>query len=578
MVKEVKIVNFKKFSNVTVALEKVAKIIGPNGYGKTSFLQAMKWGLLGDFKTEYASASPCSVEITFDDGTVIKRTYTDKQEVRVNGTVSTQTAAKEIALQKLHCTSEVAHAMFDVTSFEEYAKDVVAFRAFLLSFLPVKVKKESFFRFMEESLGRSFTDAEKTYFENRFSNRDSFTISDIDTLYKCFYDERKEANKQVKELKPKTEYDPSTIPTEKKEELMEELSKISVMEKEASDYQQKREKYLRLAEQKKKMEARKTEIEKALESYKDIKKPERTIDAIRTEKKALQTEYESTAKEMAQSDAILKTYKTAYFGFSKKTCPYLPEFQCPADHEKMIKDLIEKGKIQRAISDKAEEKMTEIREKAEALDKEIDEVNKISNILVKKDALEAELAHLVIPELPEEPKEVKAADLTAKKQEVTAKIAKLEQVKTALDNQKVYGELVVKAEMLQTAVKLFDDKGVKNVILMNTLTPLERIVNENGYTIHLMSGGVFAPVIEVNGNEVPFGLLSSGEFIMVCFQIMKAIQRITNVNILLIDNVDKLDKDNTNLFMELVEKSDAFENIIISGVNHEDSIVGNITF
>ena len=221
MIKKIAITNFKRFDNLETDIEKVNTLISTNGAGKTSFLQALRWVLLGSFDKSYVRHDgPASVEVTFESGNVIYRSYDgEKQIVKVNGTASTQKAANQIVLEsELHCSYEVASSMFDSKDFENYSKDIESFRTFLLSFLPVKLRKETFIKFIKDTRGRDFTSDEEDFFKKQIT-KDEYVIDDIDAFYKKFYDERKDVNKTVKDLKPKATFDKNTLPKETKEEL-----------------------------------------------------------------------------------------------------------------------------------------------------------------------------------------------------------------------------------------------------------------------------------------------------------------------------------------------------------------------
>ncbi len=581
MIKKIKVVNFKCFESFETDVEKINALIGSNGKGKTSFLQALKWGLLGVFDKSYVKIpdKPVSVEITFESGNVINRTFADdKQTVRVNKSISTQKAANQIIFEaELHSSPEVVSAMFDSKDFESYANDLNSFKGFLLSFLPVKIRKETFFDFLKTALGRDFTPDEKKFFETELT-KDDFTIDDIDVYYKTFYDKRKDANKEVKELKPKAEFDIKTLPKETKEELTKKYAALTVAETSAKEYQNKLKAYNDSVEQNKKALERKATLESKLKEFSEIKKPEKTMEVLKNEKAALMAEYEKTAKSLSSSDTILKGHKEAYFGFQKGTCPYKPDFQCPVNHEEIMKDILEQATKQRQISDGIEKELNKISEAIKNKDAEIDNLMTVSNKLIKAESLQEELNHLVIPAVLEKPEEIKIDDISSEKTEIESKIALYKKAEEAEEYRVKYAEAVAKAETLDLAVTLFSEKGVKTVILSKVFKPVEDIVNRkaagigDGYKVSLTDSNGFNPVVTINNKKppVPFKLLSSGEFIIMCFTFMSAINEITKCGLLVLDNLDKLDKANTELLVKLIEADGSYDNVFLAGVDHSE--------
>ena len=577
MIKKIAIANFKRFDNLETDIEKVNTLISTNGAGKTSFLQALRWALLGTFDKSYVRHDgPTSVEVTFESGTVIHRSYDgEKQIVKVNGSASTQKAANQIVLEsELHCSYDVASAMFDSKDFENYSNDIEAFRTFLLSFLPVKLRKETFFKFIKETLGRDFNPDEETFFSEQFS-KDEYVIEDIDSYYKKFYDERKEINKTVKDLKPKATFDKNTLPKETKEELSESYASICASEKTASDYKKLLDAYNNSVEQNKKALERKSQLEEKLKAYSNLKKPEKSMEILQSEKQQLMADYEEQAKSLAKSDAELAQSKKAYMGFSQETCPYMPSFKCPVDHEMIKAQIIEEAKKQRACSDQHEQMMNVVSEKIKAKDAEINEYNSIINQLTKAESLQEELSHLIIPEILEKPLEIKAEDVASKKAEIETKLSLYTQYEDSLLHHAEYVEAAKKADLLDLTVKLFSEKGMKTVILKQVLKPVEDIVNkkaalvDKNYEFRLINDDGFNPEFKINNGFVPFSSLSSGEFIIMCYILMSAINQITRCGICVLDNLDKLDKNNTAVLLKLV-KDDAYDNVFLAGVNHSE--------
>ena len=578
-VKKISISNFKGIETFDADLESINCLIGANGRGKTSTIQALKWALIGSFDVAFLrkDGSVPSVEVTFKDGMKVKRWYEDgKQNASVNGKASTLKDATQLVLEtQLHCSPEVADAMFDVKALESYAENPKAFSEFLLSFLPVKVKKESLFRFMEQNLGRPLDSEERSFFDKEI-NATEVTLSLMDVYYKQFYEDRKLANREVKDLKPKAAFT-GTLPKETKEELTERLGVLAGMEKSAADYANAFALYEKSVENAKKAEERKNALEKEILSFGELLLPAESLEVIHEKKSELMEELRKTDKELADSNAALKTFKVAYEGFSSGKCPYMPDGNCPLDHKEIIDSIIRKGTEQKQVSNLAEAKSKELREKIEVLDKQMVEFNRISNQLTRKNALIAERKAFVMPEILPKPEKVEVTNVSAEKADITGKLALIETAAQAKEVEKWYKEVKARADLLDTAVKLFDPKGIKAEILKQTMGPVEGLINKNAakfgnkfhVTITPTANGEFYPVVKVKGQDVPMDQLSSGEFILVCFLIMEAIREITGVKILVIDNLDKLDKENCKTFIQLIKNGTGYENVFLAGVDHD---------
>ena len=186
--------------------------------------------------------------------------------------------------------------------------------------------------------------------------------------------------------------------------------------------------------------------------------------------------------------------------------------------------------------------------------------------------------HLVIPTVLEKPEEIKIDDISVEKTEIESKIALYKKSEEAEGYRVKYAEAVAKAETLDLAVTLFSEKGVKTVILNKVFKPVEDIVNRkaagigDGYKVSLTDSNGFNPVVTINNKKppVPFKLLSSGEFIIMCFTFMSAINEITKCGLLVLDNLDKLDKANTELLVKLIGADGSYDNVFLAGVDHSE--------
>lgn len=110
-INHVRISNFKEARAFELTPAKVNVFIGPNGSGKTSILQALRYGLTGNSPQDAITggAKKAVVDLTFPDiGTLTRTLYPGKNEVRLNGKVTTQKSINE--LFSTHTGTSVATA------------------------------------------------------------------------------------------------------------------------------------------------------------------------------------------------------------------------------------------------------------------------------------------------------------------------------------------------------------------------------------------------------------------------------------------------------------------------------------
>ena len=67
---------------------------------------------------------------------------------------------------------------------------------------------------------------------------------------------------------------------------------------------------------------------------------------------------------------------------------------------------------------------------------------------------------------------------------------------------------------------------------------------------------------------IPISNISTGEFVFVAFVLMTVIGHLTQTHILVLDNLDSLDKDNLGQLITLLENDTTFQNVFMAAVNH----------
>ena len=89
--------NFRGITTETLLPDKINVLLGHCGTGKSSTMDAIKWGLTGKItKEDIRYDSPeASIKIIFDDGTSIMRTQSAKATNYVNEKVATEKATNE---------------------------------------------------------------------------------------------------------------------------------------------------------------------------------------------------------------------------------------------------------------------------------------------------------------------------------------------------------------------------------------------------------------------------------------------------------------------------------------------------
>lgn len=111
--------NFRGITTETLLPDKINVLLGHCGTGKSSTMDAIKWGLTGKItKEDIRYDSPeASIKIIFDDETSIMRTQSAKATNYVNEKVATEKATNEFLENKFGCSISSIEAMCGASFF-----------------------------------------------------------------------------------------------------------------------------------------------------------------------------------------------------------------------------------------------------------------------------------------------------------------------------------------------------------------------------------------------------------------------------------------------------------------------------
>ena len=414
-------------------------------------------------------------------------------------------------------------------------------------------------------------------FLSTYLNKPVYTLNDFTEIYKSVYEARKIRKKDLTEIKTKATFDVETLPSESEDALKKALEEIAIKEASVKDYEIRLKNYNTSVESHNKATKRKSEIEEILKGYTDVQKPDQAVyEKAESDKKQFMDSITKHTTALTFNQNRLNELIAAYKSIENPICP-LTKANCTADLSQYKKNIADEGNKGAAMIKEEQAFIKRCQDEVNDRDATIKAYNENNLKWTKKESLLNELNNLVIPPILEKPEEVKAEDISAEKMLINQKLTIYASYKTSQEYAKQAMEMSREVEILEKSVKLFDVKGIKATLLKKALAPVEAIVNKSASTIRdnfkislVGAEGLDVKVYPKGDVPVPISKVSSGEFILVAYLIMGAIHDITGVNILVIDDMDRLDKANSKAFMSLLMNDTRFKNIILAGVNHED--------
>lgn len=563
--------NFRGITTETLLPDKINVLLGHCGTGKSSTMDAIKWGLTGKItKEDIRYDSPeASIKIIFDDGTSIMRTQSAKATNYVNEKVATEKATNEFLENKFGCSISSIEAMCGASFFKSLSKKDL--KSFIIDILPIKA---SFSKIVELS---DDLDEEKISFIKEYLE-DEVSLADIDAAYKTVFDGRKVKKQVLKNLQEKSKFT-KELPGVPKEELLKRQGEIALIEAKVNDYKKNLERYNKSLKTRENAEKQLADMKNRLHQYKDIKQPvEADLQLAIKEKQLFIDAIANANNTIAIMKANVELMQRTLDSLDKPVCPISERIVCTADKSGLREELISLVEMNNKELANGYNFIVRCNEQ---VDKRDEIINSYNNQLIawnNKINLENTINAFALPEVLDKPEEVNG-DFAEEKLQIQNMLNVWYEKDASDQAAKNIEETVHKVNLYDFAVKFFSANGIKSKLLEKAVDPLQKMIDEKtqslrkGFKISLMTEEEFDITISPRtGEVVPLNKISAGEFIVTAYILMSVVSQITGVSILMMDNLDNLDSDAARQLMLLLDADENFNTIILASVDHPDII------
>lgn len=563
--------NFRGITTETLLPDKINVLLGHCGTGKSSTMDAIKWGLTGKItKEDIRYDSPeASIKIIFDDGTSIMRTQSAKATNYVNEKVATEKATNEFLENKFGCSISSIEAMCGASFFKSLSKKDL--KSFIIDILPIKA---SFSKIVELS---DDLDEEKISFIKEYLE-DEVSLADIDAAYKTVFDGRKVKKQVLKNLQEKSKFT-KELPGVTKEELLKRQGEIALIEAKVNDYKKNLERYNKSLKTRENAEKQLADMKNRLHQYKDIKQPvEADLQLAIKEKQLFIDAIANANNTIAIMKANVELMQRTLDSLDKPVCPISERIVCTADKSGLREELIS---LVETNNKELANGYNFIVRCNEQVDKRDEIINSYNNQLIawnNKINLENTINAFALPEVLDKPEEVNG-DFAEEKLQIQNMLNVWYEKDASDQVAKNIEETLHKVNLYDFAVKFFSANGIKSKLLEKAVDPLQKMIDEKtqslrkGFKISLMTEEEFDITISPRtGEVVPLNKISAGEFIVTAYILMSVVSQITGVSILMMDNLDNLDSDAARQLMLLLDADENFNTIILASVDHPDII------
>lgn len=603
-VKNVKMINFKGIRRFEHKFElgKPTILIGKNGAGKTSTIQGFRFGLTGAAPSnpinEKANETLVSMEIedetgehpefTLDRG--IKRP--NKGSVAILGKTTTGLSEKKFMEDTfgidakemgLVMSSELL-AQTKPSSlgelFLKHDKRVISTDDIKKIFLSDKSKS------MVDITGGNDEKLPADFLEmfDSFVTTKDLNLSEITKIAGLAKEKRKNLKALYSEYSTKSKDFKSIVkPAYNEKELRDKLDEIKAVEKNIEMAKKVQKAYYDAVTAKENQEQQLAEFELQKMAVASAKKPdpekymklkediEQGRDAI-SEKKSIVSTLKHNIKTMQVAEKKLDT----------KICPLSDKLVCSTDKTVLKEEIASTIKLNKESMEILEKQIDDDEKKLEMLIAEQTAYEKNKTAYEKLTMLELAIENIQknpikVPEKPEIP--VKSS-YEKEKQDLHDALEAIHTFNTCEADYKKALQLKRQVDLSDYIYKACDNGGiVKETFIKGSIDALEEICNERAYIFDpkmrvkfALKGGLTV-TFDVNGINLPYDSLSTGEKITAILMLMDLLNCYLGSTILILDELNDLDAGNFKRLLSFVLDSrinEDYTNILLSCVNHAD--------
>lgn len=628
-IKKIEIKNFKGTENLVLDDPSPFVVFAGNiGTGKTSVLEAFRWALTGDVDDNCIRRGQKSAKVVIEwvDGDSIERVKAKSyHKIRVNGTDVKLSEGYSFIEQKLGVSPDLYRAMLEGKYLESL--EPKEFTRFISGILPITYTEEKLEKLFEELT--TLTEEERSTAISEMHARSEssvYNISDIEGMYKVFYDKRA----GQASVKNHVEQECKTALPERPKETMEELD--AMLEKAGhgdalkAKYEAEKKAYRLSLENHTSWDNTRKKLVAELEEMKEISEPDPEEVKRVTDLFARHADWENSMKQkiadlkqyinglnrdIQELSSASGTYRNniSRFGraienLNRPVCPLSNKLVCRTDKSGIRQEMEKAVNENRNQLENTEKLIGQKKQAVEQYDKAISDLqDKIRSQLEKKNSMERAMhesetawqrkqkcqkeleKHMgeepkVLPE-PEGPKD----EAQLNKEEILSRRDILNAYKKREEKEKELAEENALYTALDHIVKCFDPKNSEGIVLRLMEKAYSLIsanctkrADELGASMQFdfrkdtKAGLMLYVKTSRAGDFIPWENLSNGEHVLASYILMSLIRALKNVQYLALDNIDSLDADSAARLAGVIRRDDTFSLVMTACVGHPDIV------
>lgn len=561
-IQKIIIENFKGIKFTTfMPKEEPTWLFDKNGSGKTSFLEALRYGLTGKMPKDilYHGADEGFVTILFNDPdntTVTRYFYSGAKpnKVKVNSKTCTAKEAQKIICEIMNASDEKLDVLTSNEVFQELIKGDLG--KFLLSFITEPMTIEKLYDICK------FTDDEKAKIADDKLLPKKFDVSITDSVYQVLFAERASLKKQVASLQAKYDFEEplpepkykSEADIKKAEDEYIKLSGEAAFEKEKLDAYNKA--LTEYNSRKARQETLKRKLDELVAKL-EVETTESDVDNVNKTLNDAVTMKHNFETIIASNKVIVNNQKKILDALDSDKCPISSCLICKTDKTKAKADVEESISAAQSAVDTASEGVTKESEIIKEANNRLSYLRTQLNITNEIKALKCRISDIDVGEEPSKPAIV---TISGDWKLFPVYKKEYEEYYDFVSANELLGVLIKKTAIVDGLVKKFSPKGDVETAIMKHYcdlfdTEAEMIANAFDYQVKFRpENGVKLSIVPAGKTaEVDFTSLSTGEKLIVSIIIYVVLNNLMGTDIIILDDFNDLDAENAAHAKDIVQ-------------------------
>lgn len=561
-IQKIVIENFKGIEFTTfIPKEEPIWLFDKNGSGKTSFLEALRYGLTGKMPKDilYHGADEGFVTILFNDPdntTVTRYFYSGARpnKVKVNSKTCTAKEAQKIICEIMNASDEKLDVLTSNEVFQELIKGDLG--KFLLSFITEPMTIEKLYEICE------FTDDEKAKIADDKLLPKKFDVSITDSVYQVLFAERASLKKQVASLQAKYDFEEplpepkykSEADVKKAEDEYIKLSGEAAFEKEKLDAYNKA--LTEYNSRKARQETLKRKLDELVAKL-EVETTESDVDNVNKTLNDAVTMKHNFETIIASNKVVVNNQKKILDALDSDKCPISSCLICKTDKTKAKADVEESISAAQSAVDTASEGVTKESEIIKEANNRLSYLRTQLNITNEIKALKCRISDIDVGEEPSKPTVI---TISGDWKLFPVYKKEYEEYYDFVSANELLGALIKKTAIVDGLVKKFSPKGDVGVAIMKHYcdlfdTEAEMIANAFDYQVKFRpENGVKLSIVPAGKTaEVDFTSLSTGEKLIVSIIIYVVLNNLMGTDIIILDDFNDLDAENAARAKDIVQ-------------------------